>query len=55
MANDFQHWYNEFLFFAKTMYYLPEKRVNDIKAQVEEYYLEGISPFHAAEQELGWD
>ena len=55
MRTDFQSWYSEFLQIAKTKYYFPEKSVDSLKALLWEYYVEGLLPLQAAEQELGWD
>jgi len=55
MVMDFQSWYNDFLLIAKSKYYYPEKRVYEFIAVLMEYHAEGLSPWQAADQELGWD
>ncbi len=55
MSIDFLNWYNDFLFIAKTKYCFPEKRVNEIRPIIEEYYWEGIPAVATADQELGWE
>ena len=55
MVVDFQSWYSDFLFIAKSKYHYPEKSVNDFISLLMEYYAEGLSPWQAADQELGWD
>lgn len=55
MVVDFQSWYNDFLLIAKSKFYYPEKRVDEIKELLIEYFTEGFTPWQAADQELGWD